>query len=220
MAERQLFIITDKAHITHVVLKWERPKPRENPSAARGSRRGGRVEPRSVSVSVRSLHPRCRQEGEGAAHPGGAAEDGQRQSGVVCGNCLKEHGLGRAEQGAHWYVRTGRGHRGARPWGGDPRRFRSWEQHTRCFCVTSVVSHKRVLLTAAAFQSNIAPFHGWESAKPGRKPSIPNGLGTQLCFLGAQCPPAWGVQVSCVLPGDGAALLPQQQCFFNNLGQE
>lgn len=30
------------------------------------------------------------------------------------------------------------------------------------------------------------------SAKPDRKPSMPSGMEAQLCFLGAQCSPAWG----------------------------
>lgn len=54
------------------------------------------------------------------------------------------------------------------------------------------VSHQRVLLTAAAFQSNIAPFHGWESAKPGRKTLRTKWLGSTALLPWSSVPTCVG----------------------------
>lgn len=109
MAKSQPFIIIEKAHIKHAIFYWKWPKHtwefQSSPRLFQSQCCGGFVG-NWGSASVRSLHPRCREEGEGAAHPRGAAEDGQRQSGVICGNCLKEHGLRCPEQGAYRYVQT------------------------------------------------------------------------------------------------------------------
>lgn len=154
------------------------------------------------SVSVRSLHPRRRQEGEGAAHPGGAAAHGQRQSGVICGHCPEEHGPGRAQQGAHWYVQTSL--------------HLAWERVHHCWDSTPEVSVSRQPAASPEKYCHLsllpATFHGWIS-QTRQKTLNAKWDGSTALLPWSSVLTCLGVQVSHVFPGDGKLCCHDSNAF-------
>lgn len=56
--------------------------------------------------------------------------------------------------------------------------------------------------------------------EPDRRPSMPNGMETQLSFLGAQCSPTWGCRSLTHSQGMEQLCCRYSSALFNNFGQE
>lgn len=99
-------------------------------------------------------------------------------------------------------------HRGVRPRMGNPRRDSRDGNNTLDVCVTSIVSHKWVFLTAAAFQSNIAtlvcccpPFMDGSQPSQTENPHAKWDGNTALLPWSSVLTCLWGAGLPCVPEG-------------------